>query len=470
MNVNSIKCFLVKFLCNSRNFFIGLIIAIGVLSLSVSYAQTYTIDGYIDGAAKQELVLCTQFGDYSRIVDTLYVDDKGFVNYQIQDDFEHGLYRVYFSNDASFDLILNNENINFSTSIVAPESLMQITISQENRIYYAFKKEYEISRQKLSILSQVLKTYPDDIFLKKVNRQFNKEKKHINKVLENVTKGNRDLFSSRLVAYYGEIPLPKQIADTAVPRYLEDHYWDYFPMVDPELINSNAYPIAVVGYLKLRMRDNNSQSELQNMYRAACDDIMLQVSSNDDIFQYVLKYLLDGFEQFEMWDLVSYLAETYGGRCVESESTLATRIKNYTEIVSGKSVPELVISDINGVPFPGFNSHYTLVIFWATWCEHCTQTIPELNSKIEDFENLGVQIIGISIDEDIHELNAFLEAKKITIPMYFDGKGWAGKAAIDYAVYATPSMYLIDDNGILIGKPMYVSDIKELINEIESGN
>ena len=41
-----------------------------------------------------------------------------------------------------------------------------------------------------------------------------------------------------------------------------------------------------------------------------------------------------------------------------------------------------------------------------------------------------------------------------------DPAGWSGKASMDYSVYATPSMFLVDEEKKIIAKPM---DVDELI-------
>jgi len=468
MNVNKGMIKNNKLLLSSRSFFIACVLL--VLNLS-NYAQSYNIKGYIDSGADKNIILCTQFGDFSRVVDTISVDSEGFIDYSIPSHFSRGLYRIYLYKDVWFDLILNNENIRFSTSAYEPEVFMVINESEENKLFYKFKSKYFGIKRKLNILSQVIVSYPDDPFLEKLEKQFNKEKKTLNKHISTITKGKEQLFASKLIHYYSELILPTGISDDELVEFYNDNYWNYFPLEDSDLMNSDAYTVALVGFLKVQIPRNASFDKMQELYINACDNIMLSIRGGDDVYQYVLKYLLDGFEQFEMWDVISYLAETYGGKCtdLDSGSSLSARIKNYTELVKGKKAPTISINDIEGKVIEGFNSKYTLVVFWATWCGHCKVMIPELNSKINELNKLGVDIIGISLDEDIKLLQEFIRKENIIIPMFCDTMGWASPPAIDYAVYATPSMYLVDENGILIGKPMYISDIFETINEFERG-
>ena len=44
---------------------------------------------------------------------------------------------------------------------------------------------------------------------------------------------------------------------------------------------------------------------------------------------------------------------------------------------------------------------FTVIDFWATWCKPCVKSIPKLVEISEEFEDDGVQFIGISIDGQI---------------------------------------------------------------------
>jgi len=44
-----------------------------------------------------------------------------------------------------------------------------------------------------------------------------------------------------------------------------------------------------------------------------------------------------------------------------------------------------------------------------------------------------------------------------------DLKGWDGKAAVEYFIYATPSMFLIDNDKKITGKPVNYDELKAYI-------
>lgn len=44
-----------------------------------------------------------------------------------------------------------------------------------------------------------------------------------------------------------------------------------------------------------------------------------------------------------------------------------------------------------------------------------------------------------------------------------DLKGWEGKAAVDYFIYATPTMFLVDKDMKLIGMPKTVEELEDIL-------
>lgn len=58
------------------------------------------------------------------------------------------------------------------------------------------------------------------------------------------------------------------------------------------------------------------------------------------------------------------------------------------------------------------------VTFWATWCKTCQEHVPELNNLYEKYKEKKVEIIGVSLDDKIKEVKAFVERKGISFPIY----------------------------------------------------
>ena len=91
-----------------------------------------------------------------------------------------------------------------------------------------------------------------------------------------------------------------------------------------------------------------------------------------------------------------------------------------------------------------------LVDFWATWCAPCMERVPGLVKLYENFHPKGLEIVGISLDQDKSLVKAVTGSSGMVWPQYFDGKGWQNEIASRYGITSIPRMWLIDKKGMVI--------------------
>lgn len=57
--------------------------------------------------------------------------------------------------------------------------------------------------------------------------------------------------------------------------------------------------------------------------------------------------------------------------------------------------------------------------------------------------------MGISFDQQLESLTAFVAKEKMPWAQYFDGKGWDNDFGKEYGITGIPAMWLIDKKGNL---------------------
>jgi len=88
-----------------------------------------------------------------------------------------------------------------------------------------------------------------------------------------------------------------------------------------------------------------------------------------------------------------------------------------------------------------------LMDFWATWCGPCVASLPELQAAYKKYHAQGLEVVGISLDEDKSALTSFVKDNKMPWPQVFDGKGWKSAVPGVYGVRAIPFMLVVGRDG-----------------------
>lgn len=85
-----------------------------------------------------------------------------------------------------------------------------------------------------------------------------------------------------------------------------------------------------------------------------------------------------------------------------------------------------------------------LVNFWATWCPPCVEESPSLEKFAELMRNQGVEVIGISVDQDPSALQKFIDQFHVTFTI---GRDPNQELAHRYGTFKYPETYIVDRDG-----------------------
>jgi thiol-disulfide isomerase/thioredoxin len=91
-----------------------------------------------------------------------------------------------------------------------------------------------------------------------------------------------------------------------------------------------------------------------------------------------------------------------------------------------------------------------LIDFWATWCAPCMEEVPDVVKTYKDLHPAGLEIIGISLDQDKSLLTAVTRAQGMPWPQYFDGNGWQNTISSGFCITQIPTMWLVDKKGMVV--------------------
>ena len=126
----------------------------------------------------------------------------------------------------------------------------------------------------------------------------------------------------------------------------------------------------------------------------------------------------------------------------------------------GSTTPELAVTladgstyqlqDLSGKPIrlDELRGKVVWVNFFATWCPPCQQETPILRSLAERYRDRGLEVVGISVQETSPgDIAAYAARYQLSYTIGFDGSGHILR---EYKVYALPTQFFIDTNGVIV--------------------
>lgn len=145
---------------------------------------------------------------------------------------------------------------------------------------------------------------------------------------------------------------------------------------------------------------------------------------------------------------------------------------NYVQAVNkdASTAPDfnLPTSDGKSLKLSSLKGKVVILDFWATWCPPCRKGIPDLIDLKKKYGAKGVEIIGISVDQDTKpEVVPFIKDYGINYPVVYADNN----VVMQYGgIRAIPTSFVIDKQGKivasyegLVSKLTYENHIKKIL-------
>ncbi len=134
-------------------------------------------------------------------------------------------------------------------------------------------------------------------------------------------------------------------------------------------------------------------------------------------------------------------------------------------IVQHSLAPDFTLPQLSGqrIHLSDYRGKVVLLDFWATWCDLCREEVPHLVELQNKYRDRGLQIIGISMDDDAEPVRDFYQRFNLNYPVVM---GDAKTGEVYGGVLGLPIAFLIDRDGRVYSKHIGATDILALEKEI----
>jgi peroxiredoxin len=132
----------------------------------------------------------------------------------------------------------------------------------------------------------------------------------------------------------------------------------------------------------------------------------------------------------------------------------------------GDLAPAFTRPNLTGQPqrLADFRGKLVLLNFWATWCGPCRKEMPLFSTWQGAYGPKGLQIIGVSMDEETTEVHEFITRRPVSYPILLGD----AKLGDEFGgVLALPLTFLIDAQGRVVARYQGESDLAKMEAKIK---
>lgn len=108
----------------------------------------------------------------------------------------------------------------------------------------------------------------------------------------------------------------------------------------------------------------------------------------------------------------------------------------------------------------------TVVDFWASWCKPCRAENPNMVALYKEFHAKGLNIVGVSLDEDAAKWKEAIAKDKLTWIHVSNLKNFEDPIATLYGIKLIPSTFILDASGKIVAKDLRGAELKAKVAEL----
>lgn len=221
------------------------------------------------------------------------------------------------------------------------------------------------------------------------------------------------------------------------------------------------------GNRKITTQLKQDLNEAKNARKKNVYETYILQHPNDDLCIYAMRV----YSSINMENPleVKYLISVLGKELQESEEIIEMKKEaEYNErFMKGVKAPDFTQADTSGtaITLSSLQGRYVLIDFWASWCKPCRAQNPALVRIYKKYSNKGFTILGVSLDSKKESWLKAIHDDKLQWQQVSDLKFWKNDVAQQYKISSVPQNYLLNSQGVIIGKNLSESDLDEVLEK-----
>ena len=258
---------------------------------------------------------------------------------------------------------------------------------------------------------------------------------------------------------------------SVIPTKAQDkkmlEYWEDVDFNDTTLISSKTMSDKLIDFF-FSFTDGDEQ-RFDSLSVAGLGVVLDKAKANMRMYEYILEFALIGYSAMGRDRVTDYLLNypqlSEGEITMEEGLRLDSITEPYQKVKVGAIAPDYTGVTVDGKQYSLYSSQakHVIFVFWSTDCEYCHEFLVQIRKHLDlksDFE-----LVTFALADNQDEVTKTV--KKMRLPGYhfYDDLRWEGKAFLDFHVTSTPTVFVLDENKMIVCKPYDWEELKNWLKQ-----
>lgn len=448
-----------------------------LLLISVFVYSQRTITGTFPNLANQQIKLVGFKGFQAYAIDSVKANEKGEFTLSYSEK-DYGMGYLSAHDNKPVFIVLSGEAIKLKGETFAIAESIEIIEGHENQLFAQYATEHPRREQALSAWGYLEKIYTkDSLFaVQEIPKQaIANEKQRI--------KAEDSLFLAALksdsyISYY--LPLRKLVSSVStIAQYRTGEIpatialFRKIDYTDARLQKSGLLADVIESHFWLIENSGRSLDSVYIEMNKSIDILVENLISDEQKLNDITEYLFKLLEKRSLFNASEYLAiKLLNEKTCTINNDFAAKLESYRAMKKGNIAPdfdfkkEVIAPSYDASKQPkklsDLKSKYTVVVFGASWCPQCPQELSKISGLYKKWQEQSVEVVFVSLDEDEKIFKSF--ASVFPFISICDYQKWESPVAKDYHVFATPTLYLLNNKRKILLRPNSVSQLDSWVD------
>ena len=426
-----------------------------------------TVSATFFNVPQQKVYINAFTGLYMEVLDSVMMSHDKRVEFNTP--LTKGMYQIETEYGQSVDFLYDNSSVRMIVKDIYDMSSIEFINSQSNTDWLAYIIYKEQIVNSLNLLKPVLREYDKNTdFYINAKKEYQSLQENFISYTDSLIQ--HDNYASNLIR---ADRFPSLNLDDNFKKQRNDMIYNFFNDVDfndLSLIPTEVLTNKIIDFLSIQITADQSQEQQIMSLILASDNVLRKATVNFEMYKFVFQFLMESFNELKINDVVDYLTRIpyyEEMNCTDEQyNELISIAEFYSRARIGSIAKNIYGETILGEDFDLYSvdKEFTIVYFWSYTCDHCRETLKNLESFLN--ENTNFSMVAVSVKGKLKSIKNLAKRYKAEAFFYHDGLEWESPAVSDYAVTATPSFFILDKDKKILYKPFDFSELIQFVNTL----